>query len=75
MDVLQARPSDSKGYTRLTLADPVGQPAAGVIVTCTVGEDVVHEITLHGQTAVDVPEGAIVNFPDGSSWEPEAKKK
>jgi hypothetical protein len=67
-DVLLVRPADSPGYTRFVLADPVGHPQAGVVVTAET-DGGPFEIILHGQDRFDVPgEVESIAFPDGSAW-------
>jgi hypothetical protein len=54
-DVLLVRPADSPGYTRFVLADPVGHPQAGVVVTAET-DGGPFEIILHGQDRSTFPE-------------------
>ena len=72
--VVHQHPSDSPGYTRVMVRDPVGQTQAGAQVVAHYGNGQTHELLLHGQKEFDVPTGSRVVFPDGTELQtdPEA---
>jgi hypothetical protein len=80
--VVHSMKSDSKGYTRHFLDEPIGSGAAGVLVKGPkmrtivsvdedgneITKDAEFQIVLHGQQVIDVPdEVKELTFEDGSS--------
>jgi hypothetical protein len=63
-NILLVRESDSPGYARLLFADPIGEPAAGAVVTGVLRDTEVEKRTEDGQAVTvveDVPLELIVH--------------
>lgn len=74
IDVLQVRPSDSPGYVRLVLSDPIGVPAAGAEVVAALPGGGEQRIIVHGQRELELlADATLVTFPDGSTFKPSTK--